>query len=272
MSQTSANTESSIYQRVVLNIHDGIAYVKLSRADKHNALDLTMFRAIVKAQQTIAKNPNVRVVIVHGAGESFCSGLDVRSVLANPLTGLKLLFKWLPGNANLAQQVSVGWRRLKVPVIMVLHGNCWGGGMQIALGGDFRIAANNTSLSIMEARWGLIPDMGGTVALRENLAADHAKRLAMTAQTITAEQAQAINLVTVIADNPMQVAKEMADSIINRSPDAIREIKRLCQSISYWQERKILAAETIKQLKILLGKNQKIAVKREQKNANIPYR
>ena len=172
---------------VSLQLEDGIALVTLNRPDKHNALNMAMFDAIDKVIKKIGKNRNIRVVIVSGAGESFCSGLDVKSVLSNPASAFRLLWKWLPGNANLAQRVSIGWRRLKVPVIMALHGKCWGGGMQIALGGDFRIASENCSLSVMEARWGLIPDMGGTPALLECVAGDQAMKLAMTAEVVDAQ-------------------------------------------------------------------------------------
>ncbi|MFT6389976.1 MAG: enoyl-CoA hydratase/carnithine racemase [Cellvibrionaceae bacterium] len=176
---------------VNLSIEDGIASVTLDRPDKHNALNISMFQAIYK---TIKTNRHVRVVIVSGAGEKFCSGLDVKSMLANKSNVLKLLVKWLPGNANLAQRVSIGWRRLNVPVIMALHGKCWGGGMQIALGGDFRIASPDSSLSIMESRWGLIPDMGGTPALLECVSGDQAMKLAMTSEIVEASQALSIGL------------------------------------------------------------------------------
>jgi len=258
-------------KRVSLIIKNNIAYVELSRPEKHNALDMAMFKQIVDVQKQIKKQPSVRVVIVSGQGESFCSGLDVKSVLSNPVSGLKLLFKWLPGNANLAQKVSVGWRRLKVPVIMVLHGKCWGGGMQIALGGDFRIAAPQTSLSIMEAKWGLIPDMGGTLALRECMSADQAKRLAMTANVIEATDAQAVGLISQVAEQPLDAANLLAEQLINRSPDVVNKIKSFYSPLSYWQERRLLSQETMGQIKILMGKNQRIAVVRETKKVDKPY-
>lgn len=258
--------------RVILNVEKGVAKVILNRADKHNALDLAMFKAIENTIKKISSRPDIRVVIVSGAGESFCSGLDVKSVLSSARNALKLLFKWLPGNANLAQRVTVGWRRLHVPVIMVLHGKCWGGGMQIALGGDYRIAAAGCSLSIMEARWGLIPDMGGTLGLRECVGGDHALKLAITAQTLSAEQAKSIGLISEVAISPFETAQNLAEQICERSPDSTRKIKKMYHNIWCGNERRILAQETFNQLKILMGKNQHIAVKREQGKKQIHYK
>ncbi|WP_416307712.1 crotonase/enoyl-CoA hydratase family protein [Neptunicella sp. SCSIO 80796] len=250
--------------RVTLSIEQGIALVNLNRPEKHNALDLAMFQAIDSVIKKINADRTIRVVIVSANGDSFCSGLDVKSVLADKSSALKLLWKWLPGNANLAQRVSVGWRRLKVPVIMALHGRCWGGGMQIALGGDFRIASPDCSLSIMESRWGLIPDMGGTVALRECVAGDQAIKLAMSSETIDANQALSLGLITQIADSPLQAATELANQLIQRSPDTNRVIKCMYHKIWSVNERKILAKETLNQIKVISGKNQRIAVKRAQ--------
>ena len=253
-------------------LQDGIAHVTLNRPDKHNALNMAMFEAIDKVIKSIKKNKNVRVVIVSGEGESFCSGLDVKSVLSNPASALKLLWKWLPGNANLAQRVSIGWRRLNVPVIMALHGKCWGGGMQIALGGDFRIAAENCSLSVMEARWGLIPDMGGTPALLECVAGDHAMKLAMTADVVDADQALGLGLITEVADDPLVAANTLAKKLANRSPDTNQRIKQVYHKIWSVNERRILAKETLNQIRVISGKNQRIAVKREMGHSDLEFK
>jgi enoyl-CoA hydratase/carnithine racemase len=247
---------------VQLKINNGIAQVTLNRPDKHNALDMAMFVAVRDTIKQIQKNQKVRVVIVSGAGESFCSGIDVKWLMHDKAGAIKLLWKWWPRQANLAQFVTVGWRRLSIPVIMVLHGKCWGGGMQIALGGDFRIVSPETTLAIMEAKWGLIPDMGGTPALKENLALDQALRLAMTAEPIDAQQALELNLITQVADEPMAEALKLAEQLVNRSPDTNQTIKKLYHKIWSSRDGKILAQETINQWRVLLGKNRKIAVKK----------
>jgi len=251
---------------------NGIAQVKLNRPDKHNALNMEMFTAIDSVITRIKKDRNVRAVVVSGEGPSFCSGLDLKGVLTNPGNALKLLWKWLPGNANLAQRVSVGWRRLNVPVIMALHGKCWGGGMQIALGGDYRIASESCQLAIMEARWGLIPDMGGTPGLIECVAGDHAMRLAMTAESVDAKLALKLGLVSAVSATPLEDAYELALQLANRSPDTNKRVKQIYHRLWGGNERKVLAKETLNQIKILMGKNQRIAVKRETGQPDLPFK
>jgi len=258
--------------RVKISINAQIARVVLTRPDKHNALDMKMFYAIDAAIKKLRKNKNIRVVIVSGEGKSFCSGLDVKSIMKQRSGMIKLLWKWWPGNANLAQRVSIGWRKLSVPVIMELHGNCWGGGLQIALGGDFRIAAPDTSLSIMEAKWGLIPDMGGTSGLMENVSLDQAMHMAMTANTMTADEALEKQLITQVVDDPAIAANTLAEKLIERSPDTNKRIKHLYHKIWCNNQGKVLAGETYNQLKILLGKNQKIAVKKALGDNKVEYR
>ena len=241
--------------RVDLQIKHCVAYVRLNRTDKRNAIDMTMFKAVADTIKTLRKNRGIRAVIVSGEGEDFCSGLDVKSVMKNNKNPFKLLFKLNPWGSNLAQQVSVGWQQIPVPVIMVIHGRCWGGGLQIALGGDVRISTPDASLSIMEGRWGLIPDMGGTLALRTLGRMDLTKELAMTAAVIDAPAAQQAGWVTHISEDPMAQAEALATTISQQSPDAVAAVKKLYnrswQGSSGW----VLLRESWYQLRILLGKN-----------------
>lgn len=257
--------------RVRTTVESGIARVVLSRAEKRNALDLDMFRSIAATQQELRQDTSVRVVILGGDGEDFCSGLDVKALMGDRKSMVRLLWKWLPWRANLAQQVSVGWRRLEVPVIAVIHGRCWGGGLQIALGADLRIAHPDASLSIMEGKWGLIPDMGGTLALREVLRSDRALMLAMTARTVDAHCAANVGLVTEVNPDPAAAAQRLAEELVQRSPDAIAAVKRLYRKSWTGSEGAALARETLYQWQVILGKNQRIAVRR-QAGENIPYR
>lgn len=258
-------------KRVTVNIKNQIALVTLARAEKHNALDMPMFEAIISAIKQVKSDRSIRVVIVHGQGESFCSGLDVKSVMTDKKNAIKLLWKWWPTQPNIAQKVTVGWRALDVPVIMVLHGKCWGGGMQIALGGDFRITAPDTSFSIMEAKWGLIPDMGGTPALAENVPLDQAMKLAMTAELFDVETAEKHHLITQIADSPLDEAYKLANQLIERSPDTCRRVKKFYQKTWQGKQGKTLAGETFNQWKIIQGKNQRIAVKKALGDKNAKY-
>lgn len=251
-------------ERIRYRVEQGVAHVTLNRPDKRNALDWASFKAIVAVQKRIARDRTVRVVMLSGAGEDFCSGLDVKAVMGNPRQALGLLAKWWPGRANLAQRVSTGWRDLPVPVIAVLHGRIWGGGLQIALGADFRLVSPEGELSIMEGRWGLIPDMGGSLALRELMAADHAMWLSMSAERIGASRAQELGLVTEVCADPMARAEAMAAILIERSPDALAAVKGLFRKHALPGGGRLLASETWRQCKVLLGRNQRIATARAQ--------
>jgi enoyl-CoA hydratase/carnithine racemase len=251
--------------RIKLEIKDGIAHVTLDRADKRNALDMAMFRAVDETSRRLRKDRSIRAVIVRGAGEDFCSGLDVKSMMNSRSAAVKLLAKWLPGSSNRAQRVSTNWRRIPAPVIMAIHGRCWGGGLQIALGADFRIVSPDATLSVMEGKWGLIPDMGGNLALRELVAKDVAMKLTMTAEVISAQQALDIGLVTAIADDPLAEASALAQQIAERSPDAVAAVKRLYHRNWNRPGRHMLAKESFYQLRILPGKNRIRAVRNQLK-------
>lgn len=249
--------------RLNLSITNHIALVTLTRANKHNALDMAMFYAIDHVIKQIRNNKNIRAVILTAEGEDFCTGLDVKSIMKSSINSLKLLFKWWPGNANLAQRVSTTWQNLPVPVIAAIHGRCWGGGLQIALGADIRIATHESSWSIMENRWGLIPDMGGTLAFKTLIKQDIALELAMTAKQISGEQAKEYGLVTHLADNPFAAAQILAKQLCSNSPDANAAIKKLLRKSSWSSAAMTLFRESYYQIKVLLGKNQRIAVQRQ---------
>lgn len=263
----------NVLDRVNITIQDGIAYICLNRADKLNALDMDMFKAIKKSAKIVKKNREIRGVILHGEGKAFCSGIDVKSMFSNPMLAAKLLVK--PGTkaSNLAQDVSVLWREVPVPVIAVTHGKCWGGGMQIALGADFRYSSQDCSFSIMESRWGLIPDMGGSIALRELMPIDVAKEITMSAKVLNAEEAKAINLITKTCDNPMADAIEFLNELKEKSPDAIQYTKQLYQGSWLGTIRNALNLETKLQKRIIGRFNQRASVKRNQSpDADIEYK
>lgn len=241
--------------RVTIEITNNIANVKLNRADKLNALDMAMFIAIRKTIKILRKNRDVRAIIISGNGDDFCSGLDVKSIMKSPMSVIKLLFKALPWRANLAQVVSTGWQDIPVPVICAIHGRCWGGGLQIALGADFRFTTPDSSLAIMEGKWGLIPDMGGTIALRELMPVDQAKKLAMTGEEFSGQQALALNLVTQVTATPLADAQALAQSLIKQSPDALAATKKLYNNSWSGSKGWALLRESYYQIRILMGKN-----------------
>lgn len=248
----------STEKRIKVSIKQHIAYVNLARPEKRNALDMAMFKAIVATIKALKKDRTIRAVIVAGEGEDFCSGLDVKSMMKTATGPLKVLLKLNPWSANLAQRVSTDWQKLPVPVIMAIHGRCWGGGLHIALGADIRIATPDASLSILEGRWGIIPDMGGLLAIRQHCRQDVAKELTWTAEFIDGNQAKSSGLVTHVTDDPMAMAQELAAKLCQQSPDAIAGVKKLYNKSWRGSKGTALMRETWYQLRVLLGKNSKI--------------
>lgn len=257
--------------RVSIRIEDGIAYVALTRADKHNGVDLAMLRGIAAAQKQLRKRRELRAVILHGEGPSFCAGLDFKSVMGKPVRALPLaLTLWLPMR-NIFQMWSLGWRELGVPVIAAVHGNCFGAGIQLALGADIRYARPDARISIMEAKWGLIPDMGGAVLLRELLPIDLAKELTFTGRILSGNEAHALGLVTHLADDPLAAAVQLAQEIATRSPDAVAAGKFLLQDAWAASDRGASNAERRWQRRLLGWKNQRIAMQRNQGKPELPF-
>src|SRR5688500_9417454 len=186
-----------------------------------------MFRSLDAAASQLADRGDVRAVVISGDGPSFCAGLDFPSFAAEP-SRMEAIFAHRDGDAaNLAQRITYDWQRLPVPVIAALHGNCIGGGAQLALGPDIRIAHPDVRISILEIKYGLIPDMGFSQTLPHLVGLDVAKELIFTGRTVEGEEALRIGMVTRLADDPRAAALELAREIAGRSPDAIRRGKRL---------------------------------------------
>jgi len=246
--------------RVRVEVADHVAVVTLTRADKHNALDVAMFEQIIAAAERLGTEPGVRAVILHGDGPSFCSGLDVVSIMAAG-GGVAGLTDRVQGDVpNWFQRAAHDWLALPVPVIAALHGNCFGGGLQIALGADIRIAAPHTRLSVMEVKWGLVPDMSITRTLPRLVSIDVAKELTYTGRIFDAAEAQRLGVVTRIADDPLTVAHSLAAEIAGRSPDAVRAAKRLFDESWTGAPQQTLALEAELQLGLIGSPNQLAAV------------
>jgi enoyl-CoA hydratase/carnithine racemase len=248
--------------RVRIEISEHVATVTLTRPEKHNALDLAMFEGIVAAAEQVASEPGARVVVLHGEGPSFCSGLDVASAMSSVSDGAgsngdEALDREVP---NRFQRAAYDWVTLPVPVIAAVHGNCLGGGLQIALGADVRIATPDARMSVMEAKWGLIPDMSITQTLPRLVPIDVAKELTYTARVFSGEEAHALGLVTHVADDPLAAAQELAAEIAGRSPDAVRGAKRLFNETWNRPADEGLRLEAQIQLKLLGSANQLAAV------------
>lgn len=205
----------------------GVADVAMVRSSKHNALDQPMFEGLIKAAEQVAADTSVRAVVLHGEGKSFCSGLDIASFMAGSGGTAVLLSREDGRLANFAQRVAYDWSLVPAPVIAAIHGNCFGGGLQIALGADIRIAAPDAKLSILEIKWGLVPDMGITQSLPRLVPIDVAKELTFSGRIVSGSEGLALGLVTRTAADPLAAALTLAEEIARQSPDAVRAAKRL---------------------------------------------
>jgi enoyl-CoA hydratase/carnithine racemase len=221
--------------RVIVSISDGIAEVRFNRPDKRNALDREQFAAIAEAGESLKTADGVRAVVLVGEGESFCAGLDF-SMFAGMAGGEGTGERSDRGNpgtidegriTHLGQQICWVWQELPMPVIAAVHGHALGGGFQIAMGADIRIAHPDTKWSVREIHWGLVPDMTGTFMLSKIVRQDIARELTYTARLVGGVEAHDLGLVTQLSDDPHRDAMALAAEIAGRSPGAVRGAKAL---------------------------------------------
>ena len=256
----SATEAKNYNDRVTVTIRDGIADVRLDRADKRNALDPAMFDAIAKAGHDLVTNREIRAVVLSGNGNSFCAGLDFGSFQSMADSGKngdgskgntissENAGAMQPGAiTHLAQQICWVWQEVPVPVVAALQGHALGGGMQLALGADIRVAHGETQFAMREVHWGLIPDMTGTLMLSRLVRDDVAKDLVFSARIISGVEAHALGVVTRLSDTPFETAMQIANEIADRSPDAVRGAKALINRLSnagaadhFAEERRII--------------------------------
>jgi enoyl-CoA hydratase/carnithine racemase len=254
-------------QRVSITMTDGVADVRLVRADKMNALDAAMFDALVGATERLGKEKGLRAVVLSGEGRAFCAGLDMgRFAAMNDNGGHGIpgesrdLTRRTHGLANFPQQAVWGWRQLPVPVIAAIQGVAFGGGFQLALGADIRLLSPDARMSIMEIKWGLVPDMAGTPILATLVRDDILRELTYTGRIFSAQEALSYGLATRICDDPRAAALELALEIAGKSPDAIRAAKRMLNKLSV-DPGPALLVESVEQQKLLGSINQTEAVR-----------
>ncbi len=246
--------------RITREDESGIVTVTLNRPEKMNGLDLEMVHELCEMGRRLRGDKSVRVVILRGAGPCFCAGLDFAKVTKQPAGIMRAFLKPIWRDRNAFQQCCWVWRELPVPVIAAVHGHCYGGGLQIALAADFRFARADAQLSVMEIKWGLIPDLTGTKTLSELVPMDIAKELTMTGRVISGTEAQALGLVTRLAEDPLAAAQELAAELVQKSPDALAGIKKVFHENRTADESAALANERSIQARILMGQNQRRAM------------
>ena len=254
-------------ERVIINISDGIADVRFNRPDKRNALDGEQFQAIVDAGESLKSNKKINAVVVSGEGASFCAGIDLAS-LGGMASGERGNGERQPSAGDmedgrithLGQQSAWVWQEIPVPVVAAVHGHALGGGCQIALGADIRIAHPDTKFSVREVYWGLVPDMAGTVLMQGLVRPDVMKDIVMSARIFDGREAAEIGIVTRLSDTPYEDAHKWAQEICRRSPDAVRGAKELLNRLTldfaaaqFAAERRIIGS-------LIGGANQREAV------------
>jgi enoyl-CoA hydratase/carnithine racemase len=251
--------------RVTVSMSDGVADVRLVRADKMNALDAAMFSALVDTAERLRTAPGLRAVVISGEGRAFCAGLDMgrfgqmQDGKVASTSGRDLAAR-TRGPANDAQQAVWGWRQLPVPVIAAVHGVAFGGGFQLALGADMRFLAPDARMSIMEIKWGLVPDMAGTPILRSLVRDDVLRDLTFTGRIFSAQEALTWGLATRVCDDPRAAALGAAREIAGKSPEAIRAAKRMLNDLM-GDPAPALLAESVEQEKLMGRENQREAVR-----------
>ena len=256
---------------IVVERHEHIATVRLNRPDKHNAIDKAMFEAFIDVGKSLAADRSLRAVVLTGTGPNFCAGIDLSMFAMNENNfDPQTLAPREDSLANYYQSAAYVWRELPVPVIAALHGVVFGGGLQISLGADLRFCHPEAQLSIMEVKWGIIPDMGLTTTLPGLMSLDNALSLTWTGRVVSGQEAEGMGLVTRTSDDPFGAALDCAEQVAARSPDAIRAAKRLLQTAWAGRDAELLRLEAELQLKVLATANQREAVHAnlQKRNAN----
>jgi enoyl-CoA hydratase/carnithine racemase len=238
-------------EHITCHLDGPLARVNLNRPDKLNALTLGMLGDLADTAQRLRAERRVRAVILSGEGESFCAGLDFAAALSDRITLGKAFVPRPWRGTNVFQEACYGWRRLPVPVIAAVHGNCLGGGLQIALGADFRVTTPSARWAVLEGRWGLIPDMAGIRLLADQVGMDTAKLLTMTARVVDGTEAAELGLATEVADDAAAAAELLAQELLTRSPDALAAAKRLFERSWSSGPRATFGRERREQLRLL---------------------
>ena len=252
---------ASRHGEVTLNVEDGIAYVTLRRPGKLNSLTLSVLDDLVATAHKIRRDRTIRAVILAGEDHNFTAGLDFGSALKTP-AGIAKAFAPRPWRGtNTFQEACWAFRRLPVPVIAAVEGFCFGGGVQLVAAADYRFTTADAQWSVLEAKWGLIPDMSGIFSLKQLLPIDTAKRLTMTGEVFDGTRAVELGLASEVAEDPAAAARALAEELATRSPDSVAYAKRIIDETWTAGPRRTFFMERARQARLLVAKNTKIAQK-----------
>lgn len=256
------------YETLQVSVTDNILTVTLNRPHKKNAMSFKVVEELIAVAGRVSKDKTIRAVILNGAEGTFCAGIDLGD-LNHPKNQAFAVWELMKPWQSSFQRVCLVWRDVPVPVIAVLEGYCIGAGLQLALACDVRISHPECKLSIMEAKWGLVPDMGLTQSAYGVVREDVLKELAMTARIVDASEGKALGLVSHCSETPLEQAKHLAAELAERSPDAVLASKRVINAMHH-QPATTLYKEKMWQLKMMLGRNRKLAL-RKAKQASTTF-
>jgi enoyl-CoA hydratase len=195
---------------LLLNRENNIAIITLNHPETMNLVNWQLLEELDEIQGIIEKDESVRAVIINANGEHFSAGIDLKLLLDVNSQFIMKNLTWL-------QRVYGRWQEWSIPVIAAVHGLCYGSAVELILGCDIRIAAEDCRLAIPEVRFGLSPDMGGTTRLTKLVGAGQAKRLIMGCEEVNAEEACRIGLVEIVVkreelmDRALKLARRMAN-------------------------------------------------------------
>jgi len=233
---------------------NGVVEVILNRPDKMNALTVPLIESLVATAERVGRERTTRAIVLRGAGRAFCAGIDVTrfAELESDSQGTPgRLTRRTHGTSNLFQRAATVWADLPIPVIAAVHGVAFGGGLQIALGADIRLVAPGTKLSVMEIKWGIVPDMAGMVLMRRLVRPDAARELALTGRIVEAAEAAGLGLATRVVDDPAAEALRLAGEIAGKNPHAVRAAKRLFELATHANDAAVLVAESVEQDRLI---------------------
>ena len=213
------------YQTIIYEVKNQIAFVTFNRPESMNAINRQMTRELVDACRQMEEDSGIRIAIFTGAGErAFSAGMDLKE---RAETGFSPIER---RNQKLTQTVHTQSRAIGVmtkPTIAAIRGYCVGGGLEMALACDLRVAGEDAKLGLTEVRRGLIPGAGGTQRLTRAVGITKALEMCLTGDTVTGSEAQKLGLVNIAvpANETLKAAEDLASRILKGAPMSVAFIK-----------------------------------------------
>jgi enoyl-CoA hydratase len=213
------------YRNLKVQIQEGIAIVTVCRPEALNALNLNFFHEMDDVMDHLSANRSVRIMILTGEGKAFVAGADIAEMVnMTPEEGKAF--------SQLGQLIFRRFYTMEIPVIAAINGYALGGGLELTLGCDIRIASTKAKFGQPEVNLGMIPGYGGTQRLPRLIGLGNALYLLMTAEVIGADEALRIGLVQKVVEHEqlMEETLKIARTILSKGPEAIRKVKHVTRT------------------------------------------